>query len=222
MGNRLRFYGTIQTDGVSLTVMKQNMPTNAGESRTKKSLKEKEEYIHQQSPEYLQKSIGNCVLIDPGRRELLSCLHESSTPTSRKTWTYTIRQRDRERRLSHYRNLLLRLETPAVKEAREQLSLLRPDTCSLGRFLDFLRDRVGPSRVLSNHYEDDLFRRLRLSRYIRKQQAHARMVATLREKFGRQAIHVWGEWSARIDVSMSLSLAEACGDSSAKMASTSS
>ncbi|KAG2192045.1 hypothetical protein INT47_006692 [Mucor saturninus] len=70
----IRFQGTIETDGVGISVIKQNMDTNRKKSKAKNTTKvtvDQTEYIEKVSQSDLRRTEGNCVLIDPGRRDLM-------------------------------------------------------------------------------------------------------------------------------------------------------
>jgi hypothetical protein len=62
--------------------------------------------------------------------------------------------------------------------------------------LKYLELRQQHNGVLSNHYEQSIFRKLRLSAYIRQQKADARLAKNLRTKFGQGACLIMGDWSA--------------------------
>ncbi|KAI9362853.1 hypothetical protein BD770DRAFT_407920 [Pilaira anomala] len=82
LNSSMKFRGTIMTDGIGISVIKQNFDTSkGGTSNTKASLVEDEElkYIEQISNEELRYTNGKCVFIDPGLRDLIYCMHEDST-----------------------------------------------------------------------------------------------------------------------------------------------
>ncbi|GAB5587481.1 hypothetical protein Unana1_02381 [Umbelopsis nana] len=98
----LKFRGMIQTDGVSINVIKQDKAyTRHGYVRRTRAKKVSDEfnYIEDLEMEQQQQLIGKCVVIDPGRRDLLYCVHEDSTPEHPMTYryfekSYLIRQMD--------------------------------------------------------------------------------------------------------------------------------
>ncbi|KAG1466320.1 hypothetical protein G6F46_005022 [Rhizopus delemar] len=79
----ITFTGTIYTDGVDVSLLNQNYDTKkkGGSSGGKsKSIKADEfQYVEKFGKEELLAGVGKCVLIDPGRRDLLYCMHEMST-----------------------------------------------------------------------------------------------------------------------------------------------
>ncbi|GAA5808780.1 hypothetical protein MFLAVUS_002176 [Mucor flavus] len=88
----VRFQGTLKTDGVDISVIKQNMDTNRKTSKAKNRTQitvDQTEYIEGISQSDLRKTEGNCVLIDPGRRDLMYCLKETSKTDDKQTLTKT-------------------------------------------------------------------------------------------------------------------------------------
>ncbi|KAG2214268.1 hypothetical protein INT47_000824 [Mucor saturninus] len=77
----LHFEGTIETDGVGVSIIKQNTTTDrkTPNSKTvirKQGTKQDDDFeaspIEKLDQAYLKKTIGRCVLIDPDRRDLIS------------------------------------------------------------------------------------------------------------------------------------------------------
>ncbi|KAG1438252.1 hypothetical protein G6F56_012718 [Rhizopus delemar] len=94
--NSLKFEGTIGTDGIGVSVIKQNFSTSckqSGESSSKvksKNMDEDEDEDQVKHVETLTRSQHaelqeKCVLIDPNRRDLLYCMKEDSTIDNKKT-----------------------------------------------------------------------------------------------------------------------------------------
>ncbi|KAI9362710.1 hypothetical protein BD770DRAFT_466065 [Pilaira anomala] len=89
LNSSMKFRGTIMTDGIGISVIKQNFDTSkGGTSNSKASLVEDEElkYIEQIPNEELRSTDGKCVFIDPGRRDLIYCMHEDSTVSNKKIY----------------------------------------------------------------------------------------------------------------------------------------
>ncbi|KAJ1995275.1 hypothetical protein EDC05_001113 [Coemansia umbellata] len=62
-------------------------------------------FINGVSKSNLVATSGKCVLIDPGRRDLLFCTHEGNTPENRQVYRYTWNQKARETRSTRFRNI---------------------------------------------------------------------------------------------------------------------
>ncbi|KAG2200196.1 hypothetical protein INT47_009834, partial [Mucor saturninus] len=72
----LQFRGTIQTDGVGVTVIKKRMDRESRHTARFAVVIEPTQYISQ---EIAQETVGRYVTINPGRRDLLFCVHKNST-----------------------------------------------------------------------------------------------------------------------------------------------
>jgi hypothetical protein len=66
-----------------------------------------------------QEIAGRCVIIDPGRRDLLSCVHENSTPQEPHTFRYTSSYEKKMRKTTKYRRfeLAVKEDNTAVQQA---------------------------------------------------------------------------------------------------------
>jgi hypothetical protein len=72
----LKFQGTVFTDGVGLSIVKQNYDTSRRSARRQNEIsinKEELKYVDDLSKEELQQDVEKCVLIDSDRRDLLYC-----------------------------------------------------------------------------------------------------------------------------------------------------
>ncbi|KAG1053897.1 hypothetical protein G6F43_004060 [Rhizopus delemar] len=147
----MKFRGTICTDGVGVSVLKQNYDTkkkdgsSGGKSRFIKA--DEFQYVEKLGKEGLLAGVGKCVLTDPDCRDLLvDYLQEraKATPVMK----------------AYYLN-----EDYPAKEDQHA-----------GDFLPF--------------------RKMKLSSFINQQQADKRLVKKLKEKFGNNAILIFGNWSA--------------------------
>jgi hypothetical protein len=78
----LRFQGTLETDGVGVSIIKQNTDTrrNSPKLNTEKKVDGNQtKYIEGLGQADLKSTEGKYVLIDPGRRDLMYCMKETST-----------------------------------------------------------------------------------------------------------------------------------------------
>ncbi|KAL4213416.1 hypothetical protein AB4K20DRAFT_1819555 [Rhizopus microsporus] len=154
-----------------------------------------------------QEISGRCVAVDSGRREILYCIHENSTPEQPVRFRYTKQQQDKTWKTKKYRRILqaLKAQDLDVVQAEQVLSQQPSSTVSIEDFGRFLQARYQQSAVLSRFYghtitnHDNgypLFRKVRLSTYFNKQCAEQKLIQDLRAKFGEDAMLVMGNWSA--------------------------
>ena len=123
----LKFEGTIETDGIGVSVIKQNFSTSRkqpGESSSKvksKNMDEDEDQV--KHVETLTRSQhaelqGKCVLIDPNRRDLLYCMKEDSTIDNKKLFRFT--QSTRSKLTRHFKKLQKKIKTISGEISRRR------------------------------------------------------------------------------------------------------
>ncbi|EIE86467.1 hypothetical protein RO3G_11178 [Rhizopus delemar RA 99-880] len=209
-----KFRGTIYTDGVGVSVLKQNYDTKkkGGSSGGKPNSIEADEfqYIEELGKEDLLAGVGKCVLIDPGRRDLLYCMHEKSTVENKMICRYTSNQKAIETKSRKFRKLRNNLKRDEVIAAELSLSHFKSSTVNKDKFVEYLQERAKVIPVMKAYYlnedrpaaEDQgadgflPFRKMKFSSFINQQQADKRLAKKLRERFGNDAILILDNWSA--------------------------
>ncbi|KAJ2120453.1 hypothetical protein IW147_005066 [Coemansia sp. RSA 720] len=166
-------------------------------------------YIHDLSQATLQSTTGRCVLVDPGRRDMLYIMHEKSTIED-KVYRYTQNQQRVETRRRKYQKILENEKPANIAAAERSLNAGSRVVPDLELFKDYLRARALVADDLTQFYnktmchqrvgattpEVPLHRKLRLSAYINRQRANQKLVSRLRKKFSPNAVFVMGNWSA--------------------------
>ncbi|KAJ2532360.1 hypothetical protein GGH20_001158 [Coemansia sp. RSA 1937] len=175
-------------------------------------------YIDELSQEQLQGTVGRCVLVDPGRRDLLFAMHEDSTIQDKQVYRYTKCQQHVETKQTKYRKILEHVkkassvDIAALERTLGAGSCIKPD---LDQFKVYLAARAEVAARLTAFYNETmsrqqdgattpkvpLHRKLQLSTYIKHQQADQRLVKQLRTKFkpkesDPEPIFILGNWSA--------------------------
>lgn len=204
-----KFRGTLYTDGVAVTVIKTNEETRAGNPRKTRSKKvaDNQTYIEQMSPSKLSSMDGRCVLIDPGRRDLMYAMHEDSTAANPITFRYTKCQQRKERKTKKFELIRssLKEDDDGVSQAEIKLSRHSSKTVCPIKYAFYCVDRGRGSPILSAHHTNTtsnggqhypIHRKLRLSAHINKTQADDRLAKSLHYKFGLRPALVFGNWSA--------------------------
>ncbi|KAJ2478368.1 hypothetical protein IWW56_003755 [Coemansia sp. RSA 2131] len=172
-------------------------------------------YISELSQATLQNTVGRCVLVDPGRWDLLFAMREDSSIAKKKVYRYTRCQQRVETKQTKYRKILQQVKTAEVAAAERTLgagSYIKPN---LKLFEEYLRARALVAAKLTWFYNRTMSRqrdsattrevpihwKLRLSGYIKRQQADQRLVKQLRAKFkpkesDPEPVFIMGNWSA--------------------------
>ncbi|KAJ2125949.1 hypothetical protein IW147_000421 [Coemansia sp. RSA 720] len=177
------------------------------------------QYIDDLPQAQLQSTAGRCILVDPGRRDLLFMMHEDSSIEEKKVYRYTRNQQRKETRLTKFKRILEKVKPADVAEAERSLgagSCVKPDLESYKVYL-VARERVADT--LTRFYNETytvhptsshqihmfktsepksfpLHRKLRLSAYVNRKQADQRLIKKLQEEFEPNAVIVIGDWSA--------------------------
>ncbi|KAG1150010.1 hypothetical protein G6F37_011296 [Rhizopus arrhizus] len=119
----LRFQGTLETDGIGASIIKQNTDTsrNSPKPNTEKKVDGNQtEHIEGLCQADLKSTEGKCVLIDPGRRDLMYCMKETSTVEENQTLIFTKNNHSKCSR--HFRYLRKRTQPFVIQKAEAILS----------------------------------------------------------------------------------------------------
>ena len=209
MPDDIKFRGTLHTDGVGVTVIKTNEDTRAGGPRHQINRRtEKEPNITDLSITELRATTGQCVLIDPNRRDLLFCMHENSTPEEPFVLRYTKNTQSKQRKERKFRKLResKKQQSPNINEAEQKLGRVSRSTSLPHVFSLYLIERTKVSAELKNFYSNTstdrmlhpvpLHRKLKLSSILNKNREDDRLANSIRAQFGQNCILVMGNWSA--------------------------
>ncbi|KAG0912531.1 hypothetical protein G6F33_005994 [Rhizopus arrhizus] len=117
--------------------------------------------------------IGRCITIDPGKRDLLYCIHENSTADAPRTYRYTKSCQDTMEKTKKYRRICETVQLQKVQNADD--TLVNFLSLDLSIFEEYLRNRALITRLLQRHHTEattnhltthPLHRKLKLSKYI--------------------------------------------------------
>lgn len=121
----MTFRGTIYTDGFGVSIVKQNFkPGLSGRRRRFKIDDVDVPYIHQLEKETVQEIQPRAVYIDPGRRNLLYCMHNSSSLTERNVFRYTRNMKAQDTKSTQYRKPRQNTKLAEIRNANANSLLL--------------------------------------------------------------------------------------------------
>ena len=143
------FQGFLQTDGVGVSIIKQNFEGYSPGSDGKSS-KDDTKYIESLTREEVKKTNGKCVLMDPGRRDLLYCMKEDSTIKSKKILTYTKMTRTKLTR--HHRILSKKTMPKEAQTALNVLSKTKSSSANIQQFEAYIKARALAGKILYPYY----------------------------------------------------------------------
>ncbi|KAJ1991864.1 hypothetical protein GGI26_003757 [Coemansia sp. RSA 1358] len=140
-------------------------------------------YIHQVPKIDLAATSGKCVLIDPGRRDLLFRMHESNTPENPQTYRYIRNQKAKESRSTRFRRIR--------KKAKHRCA--RDDIRAAENKLAQVANRTVDSAKYQCYVETWAMARPCLSD---RQMRGWPRISNLQTKFGQDTVLVMGNRSA--------------------------
>ncbi|KAG1325236.1 hypothetical protein G6F63_012245 [Rhizopus arrhizus] len=152
----LRFQGTLETDGVDVSIIKQI--TDTSRKSPKPNIKKKvdgnqTEHIEGLGQADLKSTKGKCVLIDPGRRDLMYYMKETSTVEEKQTFIFTKNNRSKCSR--HFRYLRKRTQPFVVQKAEAILSRSESNSVDLKKFVQYIKTRASVKNTLYEYYENE-------------------------------------------------------------------
>jgi hypothetical protein len=182
----LTFRGSIRSDGVSITITKQDRDSTAKQGPVfHKKSSDDEEYILLLPPPNLREFDGRCVLIDPGRRDLMVCTAENSTPESPKQFRYSVNEQAKDRKTRKYSRIKRNIQSqdPNVNPAVASLALFNRKTTDTEEFARLLEEVRDTEQKLIPHFSNLIYRKLRLNAYTNSKMADQKLAKNIRQKF---------------------------------------
>ncbi|KAJ2499106.1 hypothetical protein GGH96_003766 [Coemansia sp. RSA 1972] len=167
-------------------------------------------YISELLKEQLQSTAGWCVLVDPGRQDLLFMLHEKSTVAEKRVYHYTRCQQRHETKQARYHKILQDEKTADIAALECTLNAGSFTIPDLALFEVYLAAQAKVEAELTDFYNKTMCRqrdgtmmpevllhcKLRLSAYINQQRADQLLMNQLRERFSKDAVFILGNWGA--------------------------
>ncbi|KAG1457056.1 hypothetical protein G6F55_006147 [Rhizopus delemar] len=139
----LRFQGTLETDGIGVSIIKQN--TNTSRKSPKPNTEKKvngnqTEHIEGLGQADLKSTEGKCILIDPGRRDLMYCMKEISTVEEKQTLIFT--KNNRSKCSMHFKYLRKHTQPFVAQKAEAILSRPESNSVNLEMFVHSVKSQL--------------------------------------------------------------------------------
>ncbi|KAG1565858.1 hypothetical protein G6F50_009677 [Rhizopus delemar] len=152
----LRFQGTLETDGVDVFTIKQKTDTRRNSPKPNDEKKvdgNQTEHIEGLGQADLKSTEGKCVLIDPGRRDLMFCMKETSTVEEKQRLIFTKNNRSKYSR--HFRYLRKHTQPFVVQKAESILSRSESNSVNLKKFIQYIKTRASVKNTLYEYYGNE-------------------------------------------------------------------
>ena len=188
----LKFHGILMTDGVGVSIILQNKESKFGTNKKKKSIKIEEPYIENNIG---KATLGKCLIVDPNMRDLIYTVHESSTIKNKKVFRYTNEQRKMETRSKKYKKIREEIKPKKIQELETLLSKNPFRTCDIEKYNEFLITKGKIEFELRKHYDQYIYKKLKLNSYINKQRSEDKLINNIKNKFGKDTVIIMGDCS---------------------------
>lgn len=191
---KFKFNGSIQTDGVSVTILQKHI-TN--EEKKSKKNKINEFYIDELEVEEVDSLRDlKIISIDPNKGDLIHC--STGTRNSFESFRYTQNQRNKETGKKKQRKIL-EFEKSLISEVKileSELSACNSKTNNLDLFTNYILIKNKVNYELREFYSRTVWRKARLSSYVKTQKSENNLIKNFKEKFGSpdKSFIGFGDW----------------------------
>ena len=191
--NEYKFTGSIQTDGISMTVLFSKIVKE-------KDKKFEELYIDEikQSKRVLLKN-KEIISIDPNKDDLIYCTSGEKN-NNLKQFRYTQNQRSKETRKRKYKKILeIEKKKNGICEEELKISACNSKTTKYELFKDYIIVKNQVISTLKEFYEKEIWRKWKLSVYVKTKQSEEKMIKSFKNKFGtpEESFIAFGDWSQK-------------------------
>ncbi len=139
---------------------------------------------------------------DPGKSDILYCGCRDSDGNL-ETFRYTQNQRRLETRNKKYNKIINQINTDtkinetSIKEHETILSKYNSKTIDYDMFKNYCIEKNKLNNTIYQHYQQNLFRKLKFNRFINTQKSESKMIKNFSNKFGKpeDTIFVLGDWN---------------------------
>ena len=190
--NNYKFSYMIRTDAISSCILFVRVDNN-GNIVSKKFKKCSEEL----NTDYIEKTTiteqlknMKVVVADPGKSDLIYCGSRDSN-SNLETFRYTQNQRRLETRNKKYNKIIQKINTETkindinIKEHETILSKHNSKTVNYDMFKNYCIEKNKINNILYQHYQQNLFRKLKFNRFINTQKSESKLVKNFSNKFGK-------------------------------------
>lgn len=144
----------------------------------------------------------NLVLIDPGKNpDLLHMCNYNDDVEKIKYFKYTTKQRINQLKIIKNRKNLNKFKTQnEINKYEEKLKKVSSKTCSLNKFIEYLKVKKEVDDNIKHHYENPFLRKTRLRTFIDTQRSESKLVNKIKFIYGqdkREIVLIYGDWSRK-------------------------
>ena len=207
-----QFNYMIKTDGIGSSVLlvklingKSVEITSKIQRELKEKLESRDKYIENVKITKQMKK-KRIITIDPNLSDILYAVSKNKKPKIMVdkndkltleneeeiiTFRYTQNQRRLETRNKKYNKLQdkinkeTKINNKSVKEIETELSKYNSKTCNFNNFIEYCKKKNEVNRRLFEHYQEEVFRKLKFNGYTNTQKSESKMIKNFTNKFGK-------------------------------------
>ena len=150
-------------------------------------------YIDEIDKEILMQKDINYVFIDMGKKALLTMMSKDKQIK----FQYTNKQRLKEtKRLKRQTRTLNYKNEKGIEKLESELSELSSKTCNLELFKQYIEGKLRINNLLEEtSYSEFYFRKQKYHTTLDKKRSESKLLTTIEETFGKNAVLIIGDWS---------------------------
>ena len=195
------FHHMISTDGIGVSILFLQKELVGKKLPMMKKKIAKELYIDELT-DYSTLQNKKIIGIDAGKCDLIYCVDGSNKDAT--TFRYSQDQRRKETKTKKYNNIILAMKTNKINdkniiEYETELSQYNRKTLDIEKFKIYIREKNRINNILFGFYRKELFRKLKLGRYINTKRNEQKMINQFKKTFGNpeETIICIGDWEQR-------------------------
>ena len=195
------FHHMISTDGIGVSILFLQKELVGKKLQMMKKKVAKELYIDELT-DYSTLQKKKIIGIDAGKCDLIYCVDGSNKDAT--TFRYSQDQRRKETKTKKYNNIILAMKTNKINnknisEYETELSQYNRKTLDIEKFKIYIREKNRINHILFGFYRKELFRKLKLGRYINTKRNEQKMINQFNKTFGNpeETIICIGDWEQR-------------------------
>jgi hypothetical protein len=182
------FHHMIETDGVSCSVILLRKDLVGNKNFGNPKLQE-EEYIDELKT-YSELQGKKIVAIDPGKSDIIYCVDAANKDAN--IFRYTQNQRRKVSNSKSHRNIILqqkkeeKIDNRNITELETELSKYNKKILDVEKFKEYVKKKNKLNFLVGQFYQQKMFRKFKLSRYINTKRDEQNMINDFKKKFGNE------------------------------------
>ena len=183
------FHHMIETDGVSCSILLLRRDL-VGDKKIHSLRNVQEEQYIDELKDYSHLQNKKIIAIDPGKSDLIYCVDAADKDTN--IFRYTQDQRRKVSNSKRHRDIILehkndnKIDNKTIIELESELSKYNRKTLFVENFKEYIKKKNELNFLVGKFYQQEMFRKFKLSRYINTKRDEQNMINDFKKKFGNE------------------------------------